>query len=164
VIFLRFSHRSPHHSQFHIRFLHQHHYSDHQWLTDSLLSLLVGWSHLDLHGIHFLYDLACCTVYMSTDMDTHIVYGLAVGIYCRIRVKDVPCSADDGQIYRYLEKQLMCMIHNHYRERLRVDGFLTNCHTGDRIFICDNPGKSLPRSVWIIKYFATVIHNIRFLH
>jgi hypothetical protein len=30
VIFLRFSHRSPHHSQFHIRFLHQHHYSDHQ--------------------------------------------------------------------------------------------------------------------------------------
>jgi hypothetical protein len=23
----------------------------------------------------------------------------------RIRVKDVPCSADDGQIYRYLEKQ-----------------------------------------------------------
>jgi len=64
-----------------------------------------------------------------------------------IRVKDVPCSADDGQIYRYLEKQLMCVIHNHYRERLRVDGFLTNCHTGDRIFICDNPGKSLPRSV-----------------
>ena len=57
----------------------------------------------------------------------------------RIRVKDVPCSADDGQIYRYLEKQLMCVIHNHYRERLRVDGFLTNCHTGDRIFICDNP-------------------------
>jgi hypothetical protein len=41
----------------------------------------------------------------------------------RIRVKDVPCSADDGQIYRYLEKQLMCVIHNHYRERLRVDGF-----------------------------------------
>jgi hypothetical protein len=32
--------------------------------------------------IRFLYDLACCTVYMSTDLDTHIVYGLAVGIYC----------------------------------------------------------------------------------
>jgi hypothetical protein len=77
----------------------------------------------------------------------------------RIRVKDVPCSADDGQIYRYLEKQLMCVIHNHYRERLRVDGFLTNCHTGDRIFICDNPGKSLPRSVRIGKYFATIIHR-----
>ena len=77
----------------------------------------------------------------------------------RIRIKDVPCSADDGQIYRYLEKQLMCVIHNHYRERLRVDGFLTNCHTGDRIFICDNPGKSLPRSVRIGKYFATIIHR-----
>ena len=51
------------------------------------------------------------------------------------------------------------MIHSFYRERLRIDGFLTNCHTADRIFICDNPGKSLPRSVRIGKYFATMIHK-----
>ena len=50
-------------------------------------------------------------------------------------------------------------MHSFYRERLRIDGFLTNCHTADRIFICDNPGKSLPRSVRIGKYFATMIHK-----
>jgi hypothetical protein len=36
---------------------------------------------------------------------------------------------------------------------------LTYCHTGDRIFICDKPGKSLPKSVGIGKYFATIIHK-----
>jgi hypothetical protein len=52
------------------------------YISDSLLALLVCCSHSDLHDIRYLYDLACCTVYMSTDLDTHIVYGLAVGIYC----------------------------------------------------------------------------------
>lgn len=59
--------------------------------------------------------------------------------------------------YRYLEKQLMCVIHSHYRNRLRVDGFLTNGHTGDIIFLYDNSWKSLPRSVSIGKYLATII-------
>ena len=36
---------------------------------------------------------------------------------------------------------------------------MTYCHTGDRIFICDNPGKSLPKSVGIGKFFATIIHK-----
>jgi hypothetical protein len=53
----------------------------------------------------------------------------------------------------------MCVIHSFYSERLRIDGFLTNCHTADRIFICDNPGKSLPRSARIGKYFATIIRK-----
>ena len=51
----------------------------------------------------------------------------------RVRVKNVPLSAGDDQIIRALEK-CKCKIRSHYRERLRIDGFLTNCQTGDSIF------------------------------
>lgn len=67
------------------------------------------------------------------------------------------CSADNGHMYMFLEKQLTCVIHSYYRERLTVGGFLINCHTGDILFICNNLGKSLPRSVRIRKYIATII-------
>ena len=53
----------------------------------------------------------------------------------RIRVKDVPLSADDGQILQSLE-QYGCVILKHFRERLRYNNMLTNCQTGDRIVIC----------------------------
>ncbi|KAK3086181.1 hypothetical protein FSP39_014804 [Pinctada imbricata] len=78
--------------------------------------------------------------------------------HLKVRVKNVPCSADDGQIVRCLE-QLGCVIHNFFRERLRVDGMLTNCQTGDRIIICDPVPKALPRSVTIGKYRANIIHR-----
>ena len=78
--------------------------------------------------------------------------------YIRIRVKDVPCSADDGQITRYLEKS-GCIIHNMHRECLRIDGFLTNCQTGDRIYMCDPPVKPLPRYTVIGKYKAAIFYR-----
>ena len=78
--------------------------------------------------------------------------------HLKVRVKNVPCSAQDGQIVRSLE-YLGCVIHNIYRERLRVDGMLTNCQTGDRIVMCDPVSKALPRSINIGKYRATVIHR-----
>ncbi|XP_063411369.1 uncharacterized protein LOC134694292 [Mytilus trossulus] len=46
-----------------------------------------------------------------------------------------------------------------YRERLRVDGLLSNCQTGDRIAMVAPLSKALPRSVLIGKYRATVIHQ-----
>ena len=46
------------------------------------------------------------------------------------------CSADDGQIQRTLEV-CNCVVHTLFRERLTVDGRVTNCQTGDRIGICD---------------------------
>jgi len=53
----------------------------------------------------------------------------------KVRVKDIPLSADDGQIIKALEDH-DCEILNFFRERLRIDNYLTNCQSGDRIIIC----------------------------
>ncbi|CAG2202801.1 unnamed protein product [Mytilus edulis] len=76
----------------------------------------------------------------------------------RVRPKNVPCSAEDGQIERSLEYH-GCEVIKMYRERLRVDGLLSNCQTGDRIAMVAPLSKALPRSVLIGKYRATVIHQ-----
>ncbi|KAK3082395.1 hypothetical protein FSP39_015768 [Pinctada imbricata] len=78
--------------------------------------------------------------------------------HLKIRIKNVPCSAEDGQIARTLE-YYGCRVHHLYRERLRVDGLLTNCQTGDRIALCDPVIRPLPRSMVIGKYRATVLHR-----
>ena len=76
----------------------------------------------------------------------------------RVRVKDVPLSADDGQILRALE-QYNCVVLNHFRERLRFENMLTNCQTGDRIVICKGPiMTTIPRSIPVGKYRATVLY------
>ncbi|CAG2219685.1 CNBP [Mytilus edulis] len=80
-------------------------------------------------------------------------------LYLRVRVKDVPCSADDGQILRAIENEGKCTVHKLNRERLRVDGLLTECQTGDRILFCDPLEKPLPRFIRIGKYRATVFHK-----
>lgn len=76
----------------------------------------------------------------------------------RVRVKDIPLSADDGQIFDALE-HLGCKILNSYRERLRIDGFLTDCQTGDRIITVPQTTEVLPRTLTIGKYKATLIHR-----
>ncbi|CAC5371464.1 unnamed protein product [Mytilus coruscus] len=77
----------------------------------------------------------------------------------RIRVKDVPLSADDGQIIREMEKY-GCSILSNMRERLRYNNKVTNCLTGDRIIICDGPlTEHIPRSILIGKYRATIIYR-----
>ncbi|CAG2219820.1 CNBP [Mytilus edulis] len=80
--------------------------------------------------------------------------------YLRIRIKNVPLSADDNQIGRYLETKHNLIIHNFNRERLRINGFLTNCQTGDRLFMVSPvPGIQLPRFISIGKYKALLIHK-----
>lgn len=76
----------------------------------------------------------------------------------RIRVKDIPLSADDGQIIRKLEF-VGCTVTSTYRERLRIDGLLTDCQTGDRIITVTPIGTPLPRYMEIGKYNATIIHR-----
>ncbi|CAC5418309.1 unnamed protein product [Mytilus coruscus] len=77
----------------------------------------------------------------------------------RIRVKDIPLSADDGQIIREMEKH-GCSILSNMRERLRYNNKVTNCLTGDRIIICDGPlTEHIPRSILIGKYRATIIYR-----
>ncbi|CAG2189688.1 unnamed protein product [Mytilus edulis] len=77
----------------------------------------------------------------------------------KIRIKDVPLSADDGQILRALEGY-NCVILKHLRERLRYNDMITNCQTGDRIVYCEGPLTSaIPKSIPIGKYRATVIYR-----
>lgn len=76
----------------------------------------------------------------------------------RIRVKDIPLSADDSQITRALELN-KCVIKSCFRERLRIDNFLTDCQTGDRLIVALPLNNPLPRSMNIGKYRATIIHR-----
>lgn len=76
----------------------------------------------------------------------------------RIKVKNVPISADDDQIERALTIH-GCDIQGIFRERLRVDSRLTNCETGDRIIISRTLKKPIPRTLQIGKYIATVFHS-----
>ncbi|CAG2255778.1 unnamed protein product [Mytilus edulis] len=78
--------------------------------------------------------------------------------HVKIRVKDIPCSADDGQITYFLENA-GCKIHRYFRERIRVDGLITNCLSGDRIFYCEPMEHYFPRQVTIGNYRATILHK-----
>ncbi|CAC5403268.1 unnamed protein product [Mytilus coruscus] len=75
------------------------------------------------------------------------------------RVKDVPLSADDGQVLRAL-KEYNCSILKHFRERLRFENKITDCQTGDRIVICDGPlTMAIPKSIPVGKYRATILYR-----
>ena len=75
----------------------------------------------------------------------------------RIKIKNVQRSADDGQIDRALTLE-GGEIQGIFRERLRVDGKLTNCETGDRLLIGKLLSKPIPRMLKISKYIARVFH------
>ena len=76
----------------------------------------------------------------------------------RVIVKNVPLSADDAQIKRVLQLQ-GCEIISFFREKLRVDGLLTNCENGNRIAIVSELEKTLPTSMEIGKYRAVIYHR-----
>ena len=78
----------------------------------------------------------------------------------RVRVQNVPLSADDGQITRTFVLKGLDVI-SCTREKLRVDNKLTNCETGDRIVLVNAASLKEPlnRFVYIGKYKAKVIHK-----
>lgn len=76
----------------------------------------------------------------------------------RIRMKNIPLSADDGQLLRYLQNWHLNIL-NYHRERLRIDGFMTNCQTGDRIFHCEPFPHTIPRNVKIGKYRGLIFYK-----
>lgn len=73
----------------------------------------------------------------------------------RLRVSRVPLSADDGQIKRAITNKSI-MVLNMFREKLRVDGKLTNCETGDRLMYVPKLKKHLPRFLQVGSYKATL--------
>ncbi|CAG2186049.1 CNBP [Mytilus edulis] len=76
----------------------------------------------------------------------------------RIRIKNIPLSADDGQLIRYLQNWHLEVL-NYQRERLRIDGFVTNCQTGDRIFYVEPFDITIPRNVKIGKYRGLIFYK-----
>ncbi|VDI34216.1 Hypothetical predicted protein [Mytilus galloprovincialis] len=76
----------------------------------------------------------------------------------RIRIKNIPLSADDGQLIRYLQNWHLEVL-NYQRERLRIDGFVTNCQTGDRIFYVEPFRTTIPRNVKIGKYRGLIFYK-----
>ncbi|CAH1248930.1 Hypp8481 [Branchiostoma lanceolatum] len=68
----------------------------------------------------------------------------------RITVKDVPLSVDDSAIAEGLRRYGAKLLGPLRRERLRVDGRLTNCETGDRFGFMQEPATPadhIPRNV-----------------
>ena len=76
----------------------------------------------------------------------------------RIKVKNIPLSADDGQIHRVLSLE-GCEIQGPFRERLRVKGKLTNFETGDGLVICKVLKIPIPRNLQIGKYLGKNSHS-----
>ena len=76
----------------------------------------------------------------------------------RVRIKNIPLSADDCQITRALEVR-NCRISSFFREKLRIDGRLTNCENGDRIAIIETPESPLPTKLTIGRYTASIYHK-----
>ncbi|VDI79255.1 Hypothetical predicted protein [Mytilus galloprovincialis] len=76
----------------------------------------------------------------------------------RIRMKNIPLSADDGQLLRYLQNWHLNIL-NYHRERLRIDGLVTNCQTGDRIFHCEPFPHTIPRNVKLGKYRGLIFYK-----
>lgn len=78
----------------------------------------------------------------------------------RIRVQNIPLSADDGTITRELVLKGLEVI-TISREKLRIDGRLTNCETGDRIVIVKASTLSTPlnRFMNFGQFNAQVIHR-----
>lgn len=78
----------------------------------------------------------------------------------RIRVQNIPLSADDGMITRAFVLKGLDVISNN-REKLRIDGKLTNCDTGDRIVTVKSSSLTEPlnRFMYIGKYKVKVIHR-----
>ena len=77
----------------------------------------------------------------------------------RIRVQDVPLSADDGIISRTLilsELEVISMM----REKLRINGKLVNCETGDRIVTikASSLKEPLPRFMAFAQFTGKIFH------
>lgn len=78
----------------------------------------------------------------------------------RVRVKNIPLSADDNQITRTLTLRKADVI-SVSREKLRVNGRLTNCETGDRLVIikANTLKEPLPSFMMFGMFKARVIHG-----
>ncbi|KAH3696829.1 hypothetical protein DPMN_084307 [Dreissena polymorpha] len=78
----------------------------------------------------------------------------------RVCVKNIPLSVDDGLITRTLTLKGLDAISNR-RDKLRINGKLTNCCTGDRICIVKTSSlkEPLPKTMQFGQFIGLVLHN-----
>ena len=79
----------------------------------------------------------------------------------RIRVKNIPLSADDGIIARNFTLKGLDVIQL-MRERLRINGKLTNCETGDRLVTVKTLSlkEPLPKSIQFGQFIGRVLQYV----
>ena len=78
----------------------------------------------------------------------------------RLTIKDIPLSVSNTVIVDELEKRQykVGLSGKVIFQKLRVDGRLTNCLTGDRVIFIEKPESSLPRSMTFGNFRGKVFH------
>ena len=76
----------------------------------------------------------------------------------RLTVKDIPLSVDNSVITDELEQQKYKVSGKVLLPKLRVDGQLTNCLTGDRIIYIERPAQPVPRNLTFGNFRGRVFH------
>ncbi|CAG2257768.1 CNBP [Mytilus edulis] len=94
-----------------------------------------------------------------TNVEIYKAVGEKVPAEC---IKGIQRIREMWRIYMDNEEDklsLGCNIQAFSRERLRIDGKITNCETGDRLVISKLLEKSIPRNLQIGKYLARIFHS-----
>ncbi|VDI74719.1 Hypothetical predicted protein [Mytilus galloprovincialis] len=78
--------------------------------------------------------------------------------YLRVRVSNIPLSAEDGMIFSFFQSNGV-VVTSYFRERARIDGEMTDCQSGDRIFYVEPLEGTLPRFTRINKYNAKIYYK-----
>ena len=76
----------------------------------------------------------------------------------KLTVKDIPLSVDNSVIIDELERRKYKVSGRVVLPKLRVDGKLTNCLTGDRVIFIERPQMPLPRLVTFGTFRGKVFH------
>lgn len=76
----------------------------------------------------------------------------------KLRVCDLPLSADDSIITQTLIMKNYEIVGDVTKEKLRVDGKLTNCNTGDRFVYIKRPSEPLHRELQAGRFKVRVYH------
>lgn len=76
----------------------------------------------------------------------------------RLTIKDIPLSVNNSVILDELEKRKYKVSGKVTLQKLRVDGLLTNCLTGDRVIFIERPTQPLPRLMSFGIFRGKVFH------
>ena len=77
----------------------------------------------------------------------------------KVIIKDIPLSVSDQVIVDEIEKKKVQIMSKVQRRKLRVNGLLTECYTGDRMLFVEPPAQPLPRVMNMGSFKARVFHD-----